>query len=61
MESPNGLLGGWFKTLWFDKSLLILKRNFNKNYRLLFERLYGIRIFKNHDFRKEVSSGKWIK
>jgi len=54
-------LGGWFKTLWFDKSLLILKRNFNKNYRLLFERLYGIRIFKNHDFREEVSSGKWIK
>jgi hypothetical protein len=32
MESPKGLSGGWFKPLWFDKSLLILNGNFNKNY-----------------------------
>jgi len=25
-------LGGWFKAQWFDKSLLILKENFNRNY-----------------------------
>src|SRR4030042_5675325 len=32
--------------------LLILNRNVNKNYRLLFELLYRGRSFKNHDFRK---------
>ncbi len=31
MESPKGQLGGWFKTLSFDKNLLILNGNFNKN------------------------------
>jgi len=36
-----------------DKSLLILGENFNKNYRLSVERLYGRRILENHDFRKE--------
>jgi hypothetical protein len=32
MESPKGQLGGWFKTPWFDKSLLILNKNINENY-----------------------------
>jgi hypothetical protein len=36
----------------FNKSLLILNRNVNKSYRLPLERLYGRRIFENHDFRK---------
>jgi hypothetical protein len=30
-----------------------LGENFNKNYRLSVERLYGRRILENHDFRKE--------
>jgi len=36
-------------------SLLILNKNFNKNYKnyqLLDERLYGRRIFKNNEYRK---------
>jgi len=54
MESPKGQLGGWFKALWFDKSLLILDENFNNNhfpylatqyvnlfYRLLLQMSYG--------------------
>jgi hypothetical protein len=32
MGSPIGKLGGWFQTLWFYKSLLILDGNINKNY-----------------------------
>jgi hypothetical protein len=28
----RGYLGDWFNTLWFDKSLLILNGNINKNY-----------------------------
>ena len=57
---PRGwLLEGWFKTLWFDLSLLILDGNFNKNYRLPLKRLYGGRIFKNQDFRKEEVE-KWV-
>jgi len=39
MESLKSELGSWFKTLWFDKSLLILNGNFNKNYRLSVEEL----------------------
>jgi hypothetical protein len=31
-----------------------LNGNFNKNYRLPFERLYGCTILKNNDFRKEA-------
>ena len=50
-------LGGWFKPLWFVKSLLILNENFNKNYRLLLKRLYERRMLENRDFRK-LSSRK---
>jgi hypothetical protein len=53
MESPKGQLGGWFKPLWFDKSLLILNGNFKKNYRLRFEVLYGVSKIRNKDFRKQ--------
>jgi len=35
------------ETLWFDKSLLIWIGNFNKNYRLLVERLHGRRALEN--------------
>jgi len=52
MESPKGELGGWFKTLWIDKSLLILEGNINKNYRLPFKRLYRRGISENHEYRK---------
>jgi len=37
----------------FDKKLLSLIEKVNKNYQLLFERLYGRRVLENHDFRKE--------
>jgi hypothetical protein len=33
--------------------LKIINGNFNKNYRLLLERLYGCTILNNHDFSKE--------
>jgi len=68
MESPKGYLGGWFKALWVEKSLLILNKNFNRNYfscpmiqyvtlfyRLLLQMLYGRRILENDEFRKESS------
>jgi len=38
--------------LWFDKSLLNFDGNFNKDYRLSLERLYGRRILENHEYRK---------
>jgi hypothetical protein len=41
----------------FDKSLLIWGENFNKNYRLPLERLYGRRIFKNEEYRKKFLGG----
>ena len=53
MESPKGWLGGWFDTVWFDKSLLNLNGNFNKNYRLLLKRLYGCTVLNNQDFRRD--------
>jgi len=40
-----------------DKSLQISIEDVNKNYRLLFEKLYGKKVFKNHPFRKELSEG----
>jgi hypothetical protein len=49
MGSPKGQLGGLFEILWFDKSLLILNKNFNKNYRLPLKRLYGRRILGNYE------------
>jgi len=39
----------WDVGLWSDKTLLILKGNFNKNYRLPLKRLYGGRILENHE------------
>ena len=42
----------WDVGLWSDKTLLILKGNFNKNYRLPLKRLYGGRILENHEYRK---------
>jgi hypothetical protein len=66
IESSKGQLGGWFKAIWFDKSLLILIENINKNYfsslviqygtlfyRLPLKRFYRRRILENLTFRKE--------
>jgi len=39
----------WDVGLWSDKTLLILKGNFNKNYRLPLKRLHGGRILENHE------------
>jgi len=52
MQSPKRLVGGM--------SLLIFDGNFNKNYRFPFERWYGRRIFKNHEYRK-LSSEKGMR
>jgi len=52
MVSSKGLLGGWFTTPWFDKSLLFLNGNINRVYRLLFERTYRRAKLENHSFRK---------
>jgi len=45
----------WDFGLWSDKTLLILKGNFNKNYRLPLKRLYGGRILENHEYKKKSS------
>jgi len=57
MESPKGRLGGLFEILWFDKSLLILNKNFNRDYRLPLQRLYGRKILENPDFGQESFLG----
>jgi hypothetical protein len=61
MESPKAWLGGRFDTEGLDKSLLILYKNFNKNYQLLDERSYVRRILEKHEYRKEVSEHLLIK
>ena len=54
MEFPSkGKEKCWFNLLWFEISLLILNKNFNKNYGLPFERAYGRTKRKNHSYRKE--------
>jgi hypothetical protein len=35
--------------LWFDESLLISNGDFNKNYQLLLERLYGCTALNNYE------------
>jgi len=45
-----------FQALWFDVNVLILDKNFNKNFRLRLERLYGCTVLNNHDFRKKATS-----
>jgi len=42
----------WDVGLWSDKTLLILKGNFNKNYRLPLKELYRRKILENHEYRK---------
>jgi len=46
------MLADCLDILEFDKSLLILSGNFNKNYRLLFVRLDEKRILENHEESK---------
>jgi len=52
----------WDFGLWSDKTLLILKGNFNKNYRLPLKRLYGGRILENHEYSllNEISFSRFL-
>ena len=47
------LLEGWFETLWFGKSLLILTGNIDKNCILAFERLNEWTELERQHYRKK--------
>jgi hypothetical protein len=55
-NSKRVRLGGCFDTQWLDKSLLILGENFNKNYQLRRERLYGMRESEEQEYRKKLAT-----